>query len=247
MTQPSSPALPATAMILAAGLGTRMMPLTHHQPKAMVPILGRPMIDGILDHLAAMQVQKIVVNVHYQRDPLIHHLKNHALNHRIVILEEDERLETGGGIVNALSHLGPLPFFCINCDSLWLDGPTPALTRLARGFHPNIMDALLLLYPTVKLPAEHTAGDFFMTPSGQLRRRARPHIAPYLYTGIQILHPRLLAGQDKRPFSLNVVYNQALSQGRLFGQNHDGLWYHVSTPDDVTKTEDALGVLGLAR
>ena len=247
MTNTAPPSLPSTAMILAAGLGTRMMPLTHHQPKAMVPVLGRPMIDGILDHLAAMQIQKIIVNVHYQRAPLIQHLNHHALRERIVILEEDERLETGGGVVNALSHLGLLPFFCINCDSLWLDGPIPALMRLAQSFDAKTMEALLLLYPTVKLPAEHTAGDFFMNPSGRLVRRQPPHIVPYLYTGIQMLHPRLLAGQDKRPFSLNLVYNQALNQGRLFGQTHDGLWYHVSTPEDVTNTEAALTMLGYGK
>jgi MurNAc alpha-1-phosphate uridylyltransferase len=235
---------PTTAMILAAGLGTRMMPLTADRPKAMVPVLGRPMIDGILAHLAAMGVQKIVVNVHYQRQPLIDHLKNHPLGNRIVILEEDERLETGGGIVNALPELGTDPFFCINCDSLWLDGPVSALKRLAMTFDPETMDALLLLYPTVKLSPEHTVGDFFMKSSGQLIRRVRPHVAPYLYTGIQILHPRLLAGEAKRPFSLNVVYNRALAQGRLFGQRHDGVWYHVSTPLDVTETEEALKTLG---
>ena len=222
-----------SAMILAAGLGTRMMPLTTDRPKAMVAVKGRPLIDYIIDNLHQHGVKHILVNVHYKKDIFIQHLKSHPLSQIITISEEETLLETGGGIVNALSFFNNQPFFCINCDSLWLNGCQNTLLRLQNAFDPAKMDGLLLLSPTVKLKNDYSMGDFFLNQNGILRRRKKQEVSPYLYTGIQIINPVMLSKQVVRPFSLNIVYNQLLSQNRLYGIVHDGIWHHISTPSDV--------------
>ncbi len=227
-----------TAMILAAGLGTRMRPLTNTIPKPLVKVGNITLFDRILDKVLAAGCQNVVVNVHYLADVMRQHLADEK-RVNIHTSEETELLETGGGILQALPLLGNHPFFAINGDSLWLDDTTPALSRLANAWRDD-MDALLMLYPTDKATHFDGSGDFFMEPGGQLRRRGDQASAPYIYTGVQLLHPRLFHSAAPGRFSLNVLYDQAIAQRRLSGLVHDGAWYHVSTPEDVTRTGEAL-------
>ncbi len=230
------------AIILAAGLGTRMQPLTKHQPKALVPVNGKPLIDYALARLADEGVEHIVVNAWYQKDKLIEHLRQYT-RVTIYISEEEELLETGGGIRHALPLLKDAPFYSINSDSLWLNGATSALQRLSHLWDDARMDGLLMLYRTVHVHNYYEKGDFIMARDGKLRRRGFHDIAPHVYTGVQVLSPRLFAHAPTGAFSLNTLYDQALADERLYGMAHDGLWYHVSTPADVSATELDLRLL----
>jgi N-acetyl-alpha-D-muramate 1-phosphate uridylyltransferase len=229
-----------TAMILAAGLGTRMQPLTRDRPKALVPVAGQPLIGHILDRLHMAGVRDLVVNTHYQAEILAAFL---AAEHRFASLAlspEPVLLETGGGILNALSLLGEDPFLTVNCDSLWYNGVTPPLERMCQLWDGDRMDALLLLHPTVRVPDYDGPGDFRMDAVGRLLRRPEQTLTPFVYTGVQLLHPRLFAGIAPGRFSLNRLYDRAIAAGRLYGLSHDGLWFHVGTPADVMATERAL-------
>jgi MurNAc alpha-1-phosphate uridylyltransferase len=155
-------------------------------------------------------------------------------------LREETLLETGGGVVNALPHLGSDPFAVVNGDAFWLDGPTPALRRLASRFDPGTMDALLLMVRTSQVDGEVGRGDFLLDPMGRARRPREHELAPYVFGGVQILSPRLFEGAPSGPFSLNRIYNAAIAEGRLFGLVHDGAWFHLSTPADVERTEEIL-------
>lgn len=230
----------STAMILAAGLGTRMRPLTDNRPKALVSVGGRTLIDRALDRLTDAGFDRIVVNVHHHADMLQAHLKGRA-----DILFSDERdclLETGGGVKKALPLLGDGPFVVANCDSLLLNGTQAYLDRLRTAWNDATMDGLLLCHRLAAAHGYDGLGDFTIDPLGRPERRAEQRIAPYVFTGTQILHPRSFEGTPEAgtPFSLNRVYNRLLELDRLCALVHDGEYYHVGTPAAVTRTEELM-------
>lgn len=230
-----------TAMVMAAGLGKRMRPLTATQPKPMVRVAGKPLIDHSLDRLAEAGVAKAVVNVHYMPEPLIAHL---ALRDRPSVTVSDERdllLETGGGMVKAhRADLLPDPFFCLNSDNIWLDGPQNAFADLSARWNPDEMDALLLVVSHARAVNFRGAGDFHMDAVGRLSRRKPGRIAPFIYTGIQIVSHRLLGDAPDGPFGTMTLWERAMQQGRLFGTSFTGLWFEVGTPQAIKPTEEAL-------
>jgi MurNAc alpha-1-phosphate uridylyltransferase len=232
----SAAAIPPRAMVLAAGFGTRLRPLTDTVPKPMVRVAGKPMIDTVIDRLAAIGVQEIVVNTHHLAEVIESHL-NERSNPRIVFSREDQILETGGGIRKALPLLGSQPFYAVNGKIVWLNGKTDALVRLAEVWNDGDMDGLLLLQPTTSAIGYDGPGDFFIDQVGRVRRRREWEVAPFVYAGIQILHPRLFAGAPDGAFSLNLLYDRAIEAGRLFGIRHDGEWFHVSTPKQLAEVE----------
>jgi hypothetical protein len=232
----SAAAIPPRAMVLAAGFGTRLRPLTDTVPKPMVRVAGKPMIDTVIDRLGAIGVQEIVVNTHHLADVIETHLKERR-KPRIVFSREEEILETGGGIKKALPLLGSEPFYAINGKIIWLNGKTDALVRLAEVWSDEDMDGLLLLQPTTSAIGYDGPGDFFIDQVGRIRRRREWEVAPFVYAGIQILHPRLFAGAPDGAFSLNVLYDRAIEAGRLFGIRHDGEWFHVSTVKQLAEVE----------
>ena len=228
-----------TAMIMAAGLGKRMRPLTATQPKPLVRVAGKPLIDHTLDRLADVGVQKAVVNVHYLADALEAHVTERTTP-RVTISDEREMLlETGGGMIRAQSHL-PDPFFCLNSDNIWLDGPRDAFHDLSARWNADEMDALLLLVPHARAINFTGKGDFHMDPLGRLSRRRSGHIAPYIYTGIQLVSHRLLRDAPEGKFSTNILWSRAIEEGRLFGAVFTGLWFEVGTPEAIAPTEEAL-------
>ncbi len=233
---------PKTAMVLAAGLGQRMRPITDTMPKPLIEVRGRAMLDTILDRLEDAGITKVVVNLHYLGEMIEVHLKDRG-SPQIVFSKEEDLLETGGGVTKALPLLGEVPFFVLNGDVCWLDGLTPALRRLAATWNEADMDALLLLHPTVSAFGYEGIGDYFMDPEGRLRRRQERQIAPFIHAGIQILHPRLFEGAPAGSFSLNKLYDKAQEAERLWGLRHDGEWYHVGTPAELRAVEDALHYL----
>jgi MurNAc alpha-1-phosphate uridylyltransferase len=236
--------LPKTAMVMAAGYGKRLRPLTDAVPKPMVKVLGRPMIDVVLDRLAAAGVERAIVNLHHLGAVIRDHLKARK-DLEIVYSEEPEILETGGGIKKALPLLGTDPFFVVNAKIIWLNGREDALHRLARAWDPERMDSLLLLQPTVTAIGYDGPGDFLMDQEGRLTRRPEWEVAPFLYSGVYICHPRLFEAAPEGAFSVNVLWDRAIEQERLFGIRHDGEWYHVSTPQHLRVVERELGFHGI--
>lgn len=233
------------AMVLAAGLGTRMRPLTDDRPKPLLELDGRSLLDHALDRLQAAGVAQAVVNAHWLGGQVEAAMARRA-DPRIVLQKEETLLETGGGVAMALPRLGEAPFAVVNGDAFWLDGPTPALTRLSAAFDDAEMDALLLMVRTTQVEGAVGKGDFLLDPLGRMRRPKEREIAPYLYAGVQILSPRLFEGAPSGAFSLNRLYDAAIGQGRLFGLVHDGLWFHLSTPEDLRHAEATLRA-GLVR
>ena len=223
-----------SAMVLAAGLGTRMRPISDTVPKPLVEIGGRTLLDHALDRLALVGVERVVVNVHYKAAMVTARLAARDHPH-IEISKEDELLETGGGVAHALPLLGEC-FFVVNSDVLWLDGKDHALARLAAAFDPARMDAVLLLQRTVTAVGYEGSGDYFLDPLGVPRRRGEREIAPYIFSGVQLLRRRLFDGIAERRFSLNLVYDRAERSGRLAGIVHDGEWYHIGTPQGLEAT-----------
>lgn len=224
--------VPTHAMVLAAGLGLRMRPLTQNLPKSLLEVGGETMLDQALERLQEVGVVKVVVNTHWLPEMIEKHLSDRTAP-IIEISREDELLETGGGIAKALPLLGNDAFYAANADIVWRDGPIPALRRLAHVWDDNKMDALMMMTATVRANSYDGSGDFMMDPLGKLTRRPEREIAPYVFTGLQILHPRLFRDLPSGPFSMNVLYDRALEAGRLFGMAHDGDWYHVGTPDAI--------------
>lgn len=232
---------PRTAMLLAAGRGKRMRALTETLPKPLIAVAGKPLIDHGLDALAAARVARAVVNLWHHADMLAAHL---AARERpaIELLRERELLETGGGVANALPRLGADAFFVVNSDVLWREAGRPALDRLAEAWRDEAMDALLLVVPRARAVGYDGRGDFDLDPRGQrLSRRAASGEAGHVFTGIQILHPRLFAGAPEGAFSLNLLYDRALAAGRLRGIEHAGEWFHVGTPEGRDEAERRLG------
>ncbi len=223
-------------MVLAAGRGRRMRPLTDRVPKPLVRVGGRTLLDRVLDRLVRAGVGTAVVNVHWLAERIERSLAGRAAP-RIVVSRETEPLETGGGIANALDLLGGDAFFAANADILWSDGPVPAPERLAAAWRDADMDALLLVHPTANARGYAGAGDFRMDASGRLARRGGEGRAPLVFTGLQILHPRLFDGAPDGAFPLGIAYRRAENAGRLFGIAHDGAWHHVGTPAAVAEAE----------
>jgi MurNAc alpha-1-phosphate uridylyltransferase len=228
-----------TAMVLAAGLGKRMRPLTASQPKPLVRVAGKPLIDHALDRLAEAGVGRAVVNVHYLADALEAHVTARTAPQVTVSDERALLLETGGGMVKALPHL-PDPFFALNADNVWLDGPNTAFAELSHRWNPAEMDALLLLVPHARAANFNGPGDFHMDPNGLLSRRKDGRIAPFIYTGIQLVSHRLLREAPEGAFSTNILWNRAIEEGRLYGLSFGGLWFEVGTPQAIRPTEEAL-------
>ncbi len=227
------------AMVLAAGLGTRLRPITNTTPKPLVPVAGRTMLDRVMDHLDRQGVPNRVVNMHWLADKVRAHLQGRP---GITLSDESgQLLETGGGVAKALHLLGTGPFLVANSDIIWTDGPTqPALARLAQAWDGERMDALLLLAPTATAFGYDGQGDFAADAQGRLRRRREGEVLPTLFAGVQILHPRLFDGAPSGAFSLNWCYDRALTAGRLFGLVHDGGWYHVGTPEALHEANQLL-------
>lgn len=229
---------PTHAMVLAAGLGLRMRPITETTPKPLVAVAGRTMLDRALDHLDRAGVTHKVVNCHWLPEKIAAHLAGRA---DITLSPEAELLETGGGVAKALPLLGDGPFYVVNSDILWTDGGADsALGRLAALWDDSRMDALLLLCRTATALGYDGDGDFFLSAEGVPTRRGARQVAPLLFSGVQILSPRLFAEAPSGKFSLNVLYDRALEAGRLFGLVHDGGWYHVGTPEALPLVERAL-------
>jgi MurNAc alpha-1-phosphate uridylyltransferase len=226
-------------MVLAAGFGTRMRPLTDRMPKPLVPVAGRPLLDHVLDKLAEVGVANAVVNVHYLPDQIIDHLATRTKPRVTISDERDAVLGTGGGVVKALPRLGDAPFYHLNADTLWIDGAQPNLTRLADAFDPARMDILLLMAPTADSIGYSGSGDYAMLPDGSLRRRKEREVVPFVYAGVAILSPAIFAGAPSGEFALTKLFDRAGEQGRLFGLRLDGLWMHVGTPDAVQAAEQA--------
>jgi len=230
---------PTKAMVLAAGLGVRMRPLTDKMPKPLVPVAGRPLLDHVLDKLADAGVSEAVVNVHYLPDQIIDHTKARTRPRVIISDERDQVLGTGGGVVKALPLLGPEPFFHVNSDTMWIDGVRPNLTRLAEAFEPSRMDILLLMAPTTSSIGYGGRGDYSMLPDGALRKRREHQVVPFVYAGAAIMSPSLFADAPAGEFSLTQMFDRANEQERLFGLRLDGVWMHVGTPDAVGAAEEA--------
>ncbi len=232
---------PRTAMVMAAGLGTRMRPLTETRPKPLVEVAGKPLIDHVLDRLRAAGVEQIVVNVHYLPDLLEAHLASHGSGLGVTI--SDERtllLETGGGLVQAAPMIAEDTFLVVNSDNFWVDGPADSLRLLASHWREEEMDALLLLVPHARASNTAGVGDFHMDAAGRLRRRGTGRVAPFVFTGIQIVSKRLLRDAPDGAFSTNIFWDRAIREGRCFGAVHQGLWFDVGTPPSIAATEAAL-------
>jgi MurNAc alpha-1-phosphate uridylyltransferase len=232
--------MPNRAIVLAAGLGTRMRPYNGHIPKPLVEIGGKSLIDYSLDRLADAGVESVVVNVHHLADILERHLAPRQRPHIVISDERGELLGTGGGIAKALPKLGDAPFFLANSDTVWLDGVKPNFQRMADAFDPKTMDVLLLLAPTTNSIGYTGRGDFAMLPDGRLRRRRESEVVPFVYAGAAILSPALFDDVPKGAFSLTVLFDRAAENGRLYGLRLEGVWMHVGTPEAVAAAEAAL-------
>jgi MurNAc alpha-1-phosphate uridylyltransferase len=233
--------VPRTAMIMAAGLGKRMRPLTATKPKPLIEVAGKALLDHVLDRLRGAGVKKVVVNVHYLADAVEAHLTSRKHGLEVVISDERKLLmETGGGLVQAADLIDSDPFLAINSDNLWIDGPADTLKLLASHWDDKKMDALLLLVPLARAQNHRGLGDFHMDRQGRLRRRDKSRVAPFVFTGIQILSKRLLRDAPDGPFSTNLLWNRAIAEGRCFGAVHQGLWFDVGTPRSIKLTEATL-------
>ncbi|MBX9882787.1 MAG: nucleotidyltransferase family protein [Sphingomonas sp.] len=234
--------VPETAMVMAAGLGKRMRPLTATRPKPLVEVAGKALLDHALERLRAAGVKRAVVNVHYLADALEAHLKNRDYGLEIIISDEREQLmETGGGLVKALPLLGERPFLSVNSDNLWIDGPVDSIRALAAAWDGARMDALLLMVPFARAHCHGGQGDFHLDAAGMIVGRRKPgRLAPFVWTGVQILHPRLITDAPEGPFSTNLFWNRAIEAGRAFGIVHGGLWFDVGTPRAIPVAEAML-------
>lgn len=232
---------PKNAMIMAAGLGKRMRPLTATTPKPLIEVNGQALMDHGMDRLAAAGVEKCVVNVHYLADLVEVHARRRQDMEIVISDERDRLLETGGGIRKALPHLGNEPFFQLNADTCyWVEGVKPNLEHMIDAWDGTRMDALLLIAETVKSVGYFGKGDFDLARDGSLTRRQEKGVTPFAYAGAAILHPRLFEGAPDGPFSMNLLFDKAIEAGRLFGVEMEGLWLHIGTPDAIRAAEYAV-------
>jgi N-acetyl-alpha-D-muramate 1-phosphate uridylyltransferase len=230
--------IPESAMVLAAGLGTRMRPVSHEMPKPLVPVGGRALIDRVLDRLVGVGVRRVVVNLHYKGEMIERHL---AARDDVALrfLHEPVLLDTGGGIAQALPWLDDI-FYVVNSDVIWLDTKLLALARLARAFDPERHDVALLLQRTTQAVGYAGLGDFMLDPTGHVRRRGEREVAPHLYAGVQVMQRRLFDGAPVGAFSINPLWDKAIAAGRIRGIVHDGEWFHVGSPAGLALTEARL-------
>ncbi|GAB5347776.1 nucleotidyltransferase family protein [Alteriqipengyuania sp. 357] len=228
-----------TAMVMAAGLGKRMRPLTATMPKPLVRVAGKPLIDHTLDRLADAGLARAVVNVHYLADALEAHVAERKSPKVDISDERAELLETGGGMVKAKDKL-PDPFFCLNSDNIWLDGPRNAFHELSDRWDDDAMDALLLVVPHKRASNFDGPGDFYLDGMGAVTRRRAGRIAPFIYTGIQLVSHRLLRDAPEGKFSTNILWDRAIEEGRLFALQFTGEWFEVGNPQAIRPTEEAL-------
>jgi MurNAc alpha-1-phosphate uridylyltransferase len=227
-------------MVLAAGLGKRMHPLTLDRPKPLVEVAGKRLIDYAFDRLRSAHVRRAVVNVHYLADQLEAWARGQTSPQIIISDERGTLLDTGGGIRKALAHLGPDPFFVLNSDSFWIDAAIPALERLRRAWDGTRMDSLLLLSPLASAVGYDGTGDFHMDAGFRLSRRRPGEVAPYVYAGCFLVAPALFARSPGGAFSMNLLWDRAIAEGRLFGLAHDGPWIHVGRPESIAYAELAM-------
>ncbi len=235
-----------TAMIMAAGLGTRMRPLTENKPKPLVEVAGKTLLDHVLDKARLAEIGKVVVNVHYLPEQIEAHLVKHAQDLRVAISDErDLLMETGGGLVKAEHLIDAEPFYCLNSDAIWTDeGKSDALSRLADAWDGERMDGLLLIVPRERAFQHSGKGDFFLDDESRLIRRGYHDSAPWIYTGNQLISHRLIREAPDGPFSTNFFWDRAIAEGRLFGLVHQGDWYDIGSPQAIAPTEAALAVHG---
>jgi MurNAc alpha-1-phosphate uridylyltransferase len=228
-----------TAMVLAAGRGERMRPITLSIPKPLVKLAGRTLVDHVLDKLATTGVETAVVNVHYLADQLEDRLSQRDPEWPKILVsdERDLLLDTGGGAKRALPILGPGPFFIHNADSVWSEGATPALKRMLKLWDPDAMDCLLLLAPLSSSLGYWGKGDFSMGQDGRLARRGERQIVPFAFAGVSLCDERLFADSPDGPFSINRLWDRALAEGRLYGVRLDGHWMHIGTPEALAEAE----------
>lgn len=234
-------AKPATAMVLAAGFGKRMRPLTDTTPKPLVPLLGKPLIDWVMDRLHAGGIQNYVVNSHYLGDQIEAHFTGRD---DVLLSPEQEILDTGGGVKMALPLLNASSFVVANADSVWLDGPRPAVSRLVDAWDSERMDVLLLLTPVGTAHGYDGTGDYFLGADGRARRRSSGETAPLVFAGVQILAAHLFEDSPDGFFSLNILFDRAEKAGRLFCITHDGQWYHIGTPESLISAQDVIRQTG---
>jgi MurNAc alpha-1-phosphate uridylyltransferase len=233
--------VPRSAMILAAGLGKRMRPLTATRPKPLIEIGGRTLLDRAIEHLRTAGVERVVVNVHYLADSIEAHLKSRDRGVEVLVSDEREALlDTGGGVRRALDLIDDDHFFVLNCDNVWVNGAEHTLHQLLRAWDPEQMDALLLLVSLARAVGYEGRGDFAMDAAGKLRRPPEQRVAPFVFSGIQLLTRRLFEDTPTGPFSLNRIYDDAMAAGRLAGVSHTGQWFHVGTPQAVAQTNALL-------
>ena len=233
-----------TAMLMAAGLGKRMRPLTATRPKPLIKVAGQALIDHALDRIEEAGIGRTIVNVHYLADAIEAHLKSRAKRTGADYVISDERallLETGGGLVKALPLLGDKPFLCANSDNLWINGPVDSIRALGQRWDDQTMDALLLMIPHARATGHKGPGDFRMDPRGRLSRRLPGKVAPFVFTGVQILSPRLIIDPPTEVFSTNIFWDRAIAAGRAYGFAHPGLWFDVGTPEAIPLVEAEIG------
>lgn len=230
-----------TAMVMAAGLGTRMRPLTDHKPKPLVEVAGKLLIEYALDKLRLAGVKKAVVNVHYLPEQVEAYVAEHADDLDITISDERiQLLETGGGLVQALPLIDGDPFFCINSDAIWTDSEMDGLTRLVHAWDGEAMDGLLLLVPRERAFSHRGNGDFSIDDEGRPVRRGTAPDAPFVYTGVQLLSRAFLNDAPQGPFSTNILWDRSIAKGRLFALEHQGDWFDIGSPAAIAPTEEAL-------
>lgn len=230
-----------TAMIMAAGKGTRMMPLTADRPKPLIEVAGTALLDHVLDHLRAAGVGRIVINAHYRASQVEEHMAAHAADFQVAISDErDLLLDTGGGLVRALPLISDDPFICVNADNWWTDDGVNAFNRLMSAWDDEAMDVLMLLIPYAEANNTQGQGDFDLDADGRLSRRKPDQQAAYVWTGIQMLSKRLIVDPPLDVFSTNIFWDRAIAGGRCFGLVHQGLWFDVGYPDAIAATEAKL-------
>ncbi len=239
-TEPANGELINRAMVMAAGLGKRMRPLTESVPKPLVRLCDRPLIDYAIDRLIEADIATIIVNVHYLADAVEQHLADRDDIEIIISDERDHLLDTGGGAARVIGDLGPGPFFVVNSDSVWLEGIGASLTRMRERWNDEEMDCLMLLASTVTSVGYEGRGDFHMDVSGRLLRRPESEVAPFVNTGAYLIHPRVFTELPDGAFSMNVLWDRAIEAERLFGIRHDGVWMHVGTPEALKQAEQLM-------